>query len=229
MNSSTDPPILLISAIPEELKALVSTFEVDTSGNIPVYGATVHGRDVYAASTGSGKVNAAAVLSRLINELKPKAVIAAGLCASVNDEIEIGDIVEVQRCVQYDLNIRRFGLRSGEINGPLPRYITLETHSLLGKVTAATADRFLDAEDVIGCGQLLGELEADIVDMESYSWAAVCSLHHLDCSIYRMVSDTPSQRPKHFRKFITRASEALSARVMQAVHETPSEKSPTIL
>lgn len=215
--------------MPEELKDIVKDLEPDHAADIPVYRGTLLGRQVCAASTGSGKVNAAAVLSSLIRELSPKAVIAAGVCASVNEEIEIGDIVEVHRCVQYDLNIGKFGLRSGEINGPLPRYITIETRSTLKQVTAATADRFLDAAGYVSYGQLLDELEADIVDMESYSWAAVCRLHHIPCTIFRIVSDTPSRPQKDFRRFIIQASKALHARVEQAVYDTPSEKSPTIL
>jgi nucleoside phosphorylase len=229
MNSSTDSPILLISAIPGELKDIVKNLEPDHAANVPVYRGNLFGRHVCAASTGSGKVNAAAVLSSLISELTPKAVITAGVCASVNEGIEIGDIVEVHRCVQYDLNIGKFGLRSGEINGPLPRYITLEPRSTLKQVTAATADRFLDAAGYASYGNLLDELEADIVDMESYSWAAACRLHNIACTIFRIVSDTPSHSQKDFRKFIRGASEALRIRVEQAVYDTPSEKSPTIL
>jgi nucleoside phosphorylase len=229
MSLSTDTPILLISAMTEELKDIVKDLEPDHAADLPLFRGTLLGRQVCAASTGSGKVNAAAVLSSLISELTPKAVIAAGVCASVNEEIEIGDIVEVHRCVQYDLNIGKFGLRSGEINGPLPRYIALETRSTLKQATAATADGFLDAKGYARYGQLLDELEADIVDMESYSWAAVCRLHHIPCTIFRIVSDTPSRSQKNFLKFIRGASEALRAQVEQAVYDTPSEKSPTIL
>jgi adenosylhomocysteine nucleosidase len=224
---------LVFSAIAGEIEQIAASVEHPVSrtvGGIPLIEGELHGKSVTVAHTGSGKVNAAVMLAKLVSEISPDALIAVGLCGAVNEELVIGNLIEVRRSIQYDLHIGRFGLSPGEINGLLPRY--LESPTLFGAyppLTAGTADIFLDGSQRNAYLPILKELGVDVVDMESYSWMAVSSRFDLPLTIIRIVSDTGSQRPKRFPLFLKEASGYLYDAVAETLHKWPSEKSPTIL
>lgn len=91
----------ILSAMPAELESLKSKIsdEEDSSGIIK---GRIGSHTVYAALSGIGKVNAAAMAQKLISEYHVDVLIFSGVAGGINPEINIGDVVFVTQAFQHD-------------------------------------------------------------------------------------------------------------------------------
>lgn len=216
--------LLIVSALEEELHAFVGNLqhsEEIPDFPFPVYrGILLDTIRVVLAAVGSGKVQAGLYTSLLISRFSPHMMYGIGICAGIDPDLHVGDMVVVQSAVQYDLDLQQFGYSRGDINGPLPRYIQAENwadaYPGIRRVVAGTADRFMTSSYVREHPWLRDDLHIHIADMESYVWMAAASVWNTPCGIFRVVSDTVSgERPKSFRKFMHRASKRLLDGVLE--------------
>jgi nucleoside phosphorylase len=208
--------ILMVSALDEELQYTVAQLrqvEVHVLEGLTVYRGELNGQSAAAAAVGSGKVHASIYLSLMLKAFSPERMYGIGLCGAVDNFLKIGQLVHIVSSVQYDLDIGRFGLRLGEINGSLPDCIddTLDVQviSTAQSVIGGTADRFLTADYVYAHPELQDVLNLQSADMESYAWMAAASVCKTPCRIFRVVSDTPGERPENFKKFLRQSSRQL--------------------
>ncbi|HAK46542.1 MAG TPA: 5'-methylthioadenosine/S-adenosylhomocysteine nucleosidase, partial [Spirochaeta sp.] len=72
------------------------------------------GQDVVAVQTGVGKVLAAAVTQRIIDQFEPEAVIMSGIGGSINPDYQRGDLVLGLESVQHDFDTTAVGFKRGE-------------------------------------------------------------------------------------------------------------------
>lgn len=74
-----------------------------------------NGKEYILVKCGVGKVNAARVTQILIDNFDIEYIINIGIAGSLNDELEIGDIVIGKNLVQHDFDITAFGHEKGYI------------------------------------------------------------------------------------------------------------------
>ena len=206
---------LIIAPLAEELRYFTDQLE-DTvllrefrfpvlRGRLDPVGETV------LAVIGSGKVQAAIHTASLVSRLSPQRLFCVGIAAGVDPSLRLGEVVQVTDAVQYDLNIGRFGLKRGMINGTLPVYAEADTREDgIPAVRCGTADIFLTKGYVEDSPWLTGELGVQIADMESYAVIAAAEEASVPCMVYRVISDTMAgERPSDFKEFMQEASQSL--------------------
>lgn len=162
--------VLLVYAIPEE------KIEV----NIP-------NAEVIYVETGIGKVNAAMHTMRAICEYHPDVVINFGSAGTLNHKI--GDIIVCNRFVDRDLrNVILDGVISeiefdrDAINRVFLSEHLMEHAKLIG--TCNTGDSFITQGS---------DIEGDVIDMESYAVADVCSEMGIPFVAVKYVTDIVGQ------------------------------------
>lgn len=212
--------ILIVGALEPELEATVAVLENvqrESYAGGTHYTGSLDGRPALVAATGSGKVNAAVMMVQLLASGAFERVYGIGLCGSVGGGISQRQLVCVSSSVQYDLQLGRFGLRAGEINGSLPRYVgdsfTCTAPESVTFVTGGSADIFLDGTAARQNQGVLDELGVQIVDMESYAWMGAAWLRSTPIRVFRVVSDVVGKSTKSFSSLIEEASEVLCSAV----------------
>ena len=76
---------------------------------------TLRGRSVVIVKCGVGKVNAGICANTLINNFGCTRIINTGVAGSLNNDINIGDIVVSVDAVQHDMDATALGFEKGEI------------------------------------------------------------------------------------------------------------------
>ena len=79
------------------------------------YKGTIENKNIVVVKSNVGKVNSSRVCQILIDKFKPALVINIGTAGSVNNKLDIGDVVVADKLVQYDFDVTPFGRKLGEI------------------------------------------------------------------------------------------------------------------
>lgn len=102
----------IIGAMDEEvsmLKAMLSDTKVTKKAGMEFYEGKLHEKPVVIVKSGIGKVNAAICAQILADIFKVDAIINTGIAGSLNDKIDIGDIVLSKDALQHDMDTSAFG------------------------------------------------------------------------------------------------------------------------
>jgi 5'-methylthioadenosine/S-adenosylhomocysteine nucleosidase len=148
-----------------------------------------------------GKVSAAMVCEKLIDEYHPRAIIFTGVAGALNQDLEIGDIVVSRDCIQHDLDGQALGFARGTI--PYTAYRVFVASEQLRKFALSatlggrkivegrilTGDQFLTHKEASNHKYLVEELQGDVIEMEGGAIAQVCTLTKTPFLIVRTVSD----------------------------------------
>lgn len=190
---------------------------------------------VVGVCTGVGKVQSALATLDALHTYNPRLVVLLGYAGAIDPSLAIADLIMATKVVQYDLDLRSFGLQRGQtFDGDgkvVPGSIDLFAPDLKGfkKVVLGTADRFLLRSYRQQHPYLTEELGLEASDMEGFCIAQACLLQAIPCAILRVISDdAEGRRPKDFKRFVRKANERLSDALLQLL-EAPKEKSPTSL
>lgn len=76
---------------------------------------TLHGKDVVIVKCGMGKVNAGICANSLINIFGCTRIINTGVAGSLDNKLDIGDIVISKDAVQHDFTVEAIGFKKAEI------------------------------------------------------------------------------------------------------------------
>lgn len=156
---------------------------------------------VVIVKSGIGKVYAAMICERLIDEYNPRAVLFTGVGGALNKELEIGDIVVSKDSIQHDLDAEALGFPRGEIPYTKHRIFTadpaLKSYALLTKIDdknimegrILTGDQFITKKEMNDHKYLIDELKGDAIEMEGGAIAQVCSLNNIPFLVVRTMSD----------------------------------------
>ncbi len=161
-------------------------------------------KECILVKSGVGKVHSARTTQVMVDKFDLEYIVNVGAAGSVNDMLQIGDVVIGQDVVQHDFDITAFGHSKGYItgvgnsikcdeklvtklketveNGPERQY-----QIKLGIV--ATGDIF--CEDIAMKNKIRAKFNADVVDMECGAIAQVAYLNKIPFIAIRSVSDTP--------------------------------------
>ena len=190
--------IVIIAAMDEELEAIQNKFEnVEEKKlkDLVYYEGQAKGKEYVLTKCGVGKVNSARVTQMLIDNFDIEYIMNVGIAGSLNDELEIGDIVIGKKLVQHDFDITAFGHEKGYITDTGMIFesddnLTKEYKKPVG--TIASGDIFCN--QVSMKEKIRTKFNADCVEMEGAAIAQVCTLNKVPFIVIRSISDKPNGR-----------------------------------
>ena len=195
--------IVIIAAMDEELEAIQNKFEnVEEKKlkDLVYYEGQAKGKEYVLTKCGVGKVNSARVTQMLIDNFDIEYIMNVGIAGSLNDELEIGDIVIGKKLVQHDFDITAFGHEKGYITDTGMIFesddnLTKEYNKPNGEYkilvgTIASGDIFCN--QVSMKEKIRTKFNADCVEMEGAAIAQVCYLDKIPFIIIRSISDSPN-------------------------------------
>jgi adenosylhomocysteine nucleosidase len=217
----------IISAMAEEIDLYLETCSIGAThehAGLTVHEATYHGHDLVLVQAGVGKVNAAMCTQLLIDTFDAGAVICTGSAGALRDDLDIGDVVVAEDCVQHDLVVEFLGLPRGQVPFTDLRFFAahpglveracdteLLDHTLRrGRV--CTGDTFI--QDPEARQDIRDALDGDCVEMEGAAVGQVCTLNDVPFLLVRAVSDrADGSSDVDFQAFLEEAAHS-SARIV---------------
>ena len=189
----------MIGIIVAEEKELLALLEViQTKEEIKIfekifYKGRIENKEVIVVKSNVGKVNSARVCQILIDKFNPNMIINIGTAGSVDNRLEIGDVVVADRLYQYDFDVTPFGRKIGEIEN-IGEYIKVDSNLLklfngldivIGSI--ASGDKFVvDREEK---DNIRSKFDAICIEMEGASIAQVCYLCKVPFLVIRSITD----------------------------------------
>lgn len=110
--------IAIIGAMDEEidgLKAVLTDTEIKTVALMDFHKGKIGDRTVIVVKSGLGKVNAGICAQILCDLYHVDAIINTGVAGSLDNQVNIGDIVIGERAIQHDMNSVDFGFPLGQV------------------------------------------------------------------------------------------------------------------
>ena len=186
----------IICAEQKELVEVKNIMEKIKEKNIyekTFYIGNVENKEVVLVKSNVGKVNSARVCQILIDNFDIKLIINVGTAGSVDNRLEIGDVVVATKLVQYDFDVTPFGRKLGEIEN-IGEYIEVDNNLLnlfdginAKKGIIASGDKFIvNREEKANVRNLFGAL---CIEMEGASIAQVCYLDKIPFLVIRSITD----------------------------------------
>ncbi|MCR5544724.1 MAG: 5'-methylthioadenosine/adenosylhomocysteine nucleosidase [Eubacterium sp.] len=108
----------IIGAMEEEVASLKEDAKISKTTKIAEMDfceGTLEGKKVVIVQCGMGKVNAGICAHTLINEFGCTKIINTGVAGSLDNQLDIGDIVVSVDAVQHDYTVEDIGFQKGEI------------------------------------------------------------------------------------------------------------------
>lgn len=189
----------------QEIRNLMTDIEIVQEYELKLYKGKINNRKVVLVEAGVGKVNAARVTQIIIDKFKIKQIINVGSAGTVNDELEIGDIVIGKKLIQHDFDITAFGHPKGYISN-IGRYVEIDKKLytiIQSKISKIAKDKFkikigtivsgdIFCTDIKMKNKIREKFDADAVEMEGAAIAQVCKLDNVPCLVIRSISDNPN-------------------------------------
>lgn len=198
----------IVVAMEEEFEAVESKMkdiEIKQIYNLRFTIGKIGKKECILVKSGVGKVNAARTTQVMSDNFKLEYIVNVGSAGSINDELEIGDVVIGKEVVQHDFDITAFGHSKGYITGvgnsvKCDETLVKKMKNMLENEPernykikigiVATGDIF--CEDIAMKDKIRTKFDADVVDMECGAIAQVAYLNEIPFIVIRSVSDTPN-------------------------------------
>lgn len=177
------------------------------------YIGSIEEKEVVLVKSNVGKVNSARVTQLLIDYFNIDLVINVGTAGSVDNSLEIGDVVVATELVQYDFDVTPFGRKLGEIEN-IGESIKVDEKllELFNKINVkkgiiASGDKFIvNSEDK---DNIRNTFKALAIEMEGASIAQVCYLDKIPFLVIRSITDKLDGSSKiDFEKFLESSSKS---------------------
>ena len=186
----------------ETLKGELEGLNVTERSGMRFFEGRLAGADVVVVQCGIGKVNAAMCAQTLIGELHATHVINTGVAGSLDDAIEIGDLVVSTDAIHHDFDLTPLGYERAQVPGldcltfeaddELRAAVVKAAHEVAPEIgvfegRVASGDQFVgDAETKAAIREAFGGL---CCEMEGASIAHVCHRNGVPFVIVRAISD----------------------------------------
>ena len=108
----------IIGAMEQEvarIKEKMQHVTITTKASMDFYEGTLEGKKVVVVRSGIGKVNAGMCTQILTDVYHVEAVINTGIAGSLNNDVNIGDIVLSTDVLHHDMDATGFGYKKGQI------------------------------------------------------------------------------------------------------------------
>ena len=203
----------IIVAENEEYKAIIDVLEkinIKKIYDLEFVLGVINNVNIVLVKSGVGKVNAARTTQILID------ILNVGSAGSINDELDIGDVIVASKVVQHDFDVTAFGRERGFIPDVgkyficnevfVNKLINLNIANInLKSGVVASGDQFI--VDVKVKDNIVSEFGADCVEMEGAAVAQVCYMSNKPFCIIRSISDKPNGNNHiDFNEFLKLAS-----------------------
>lgn len=100
-----------------ELKNLMSETDIREKAGMKFYRGVLEGKPAVVVQSGVGKVNAAMCTQILVDDFHVDYIINTGIAGSLQNKIDIGDIVLSSEAVQHDMDATVWGYKPGQVPG----------------------------------------------------------------------------------------------------------------
>ena len=195
----------IIGAMDEEVAALKEKMEVEKvtdRASMQFVAGKLEGKEVTVVRSGIGKVNAAVCAQILASEFHVDTLINTGIAGSLDEKIDIGDMVISTDALHHDMDATAFGYPLGEV----PRMDILafpadeklirlaveaneeanpDIHTFTGRVVSG--DQFISDKDVKE--RISSLFHPMCVEMEGAGIAQAAYLNKVSYVIIRAISD----------------------------------------
>ena len=166
------------------------------------YKGKLEGTDVVLARCGVGKVNAALTVQMLVDKFYITDVINTGVAGSLNEKIDIGDIVLATNAVYHDMEAIAFGYERGQVpqmdvfEFPMSKELSDIAETACKKVNSdikvfkgrvASGDQFIADKTVKE--NIVKWFSPMCVEMEGAAMAHAAYVNDINCLIIRAISD----------------------------------------
>lgn len=195
----------IIGAMADEvagLKELMQDIEITRKASMEFYAGTLEGKNVVVVQSGIGKVNAAVCTQILADDFQAEVVINTGIAGSLNNDINIGDIVVSTDLVHHDMDAVAFGYKKGQV--PQMEQFSFQSDEDLRRLAVeackevnpdiqvfegriASGDQFVADQGIKDF--IVSEFGAYAVEMEGAAIAQAAVLNHIPFLVIRAISD----------------------------------------
>ena len=195
----------IIGAMEEEVNSLKETLknpETTTIAEMEFCAGKLEGKEVVVVQCGMGKVNAGICAHTLINAYGCTKIINTGVAGSLDNKLDIGDIVVSVDAVQHDFTVEAIGFEKGEIPYTglyaFPadegmRKAALEAAKEVAPDIKAYEGRICSGDQFISEKEQKERIISDFggmcCEMEGAAIAQVCYLNNTPFVVVRAVSD----------------------------------------
>lgn len=179
------------------------------------YKGIIENKNVIVVKSNVGKVNSSRVCQILIDRFDINLVINVGTAGSVNNKLDIGDVVVADRLVQYDFDVTPFGRKLGEIEN-IGEYLEINKNLLnlfngidvnIGCI--ASGDKFIVEREEKD--NIRNTFNALCIEMEGASIGQVCYLDKVPYLVIRSITDKLDGSSKvDFETFLGEASKKVA-------------------
>lgn len=186
----------------DSLKNSMDGVKIKSIAGMDFYSGKINEKDVVVVKCGIGKVNAAMCTQILVDEFKIDAVINTGVAGSLNNDINICDIVVSTWAQEHDMDVTSLGYEKGIIPDMETSVFKADDKLIqLAKDSANSAGlgvkvfegKVVSGDQFIGTTQAKDELRklfnGDCAEMEGASIAHVASLNDTPFLVIRAISD----------------------------------------
>lgn len=195
----------IIGAMDIEVDSLKNEMEhpqIVKAAGIDFYQGKIYDREVVVAKCGIGKVNAAMCAQLLVDNFRIDAIINTGVAGSLNNDIDICDIVVSKTAQEHDMDVTPLGYEKGIIPD-MESSVFVADASLIGlaKESAVLAKlnvkvfegKVVSGDKFIGTQEAKMRLRTDFIgdcaEMEGAAIGHVATLNNVPFLIIRAISD----------------------------------------
>ena len=195
----------IIGAMEEEvsrIKANMRDVKITTMASMDFYEGTLAGKKAVVVRSGIGKVNAAMCTQILADIFHVEAVINTGIAGSLNNDVNIGDIVLSTDVLHHDMDARGFGYKKGQIPQmkefsfaadkwllslawKVCKEVNPEISVFQGRIVSG--DQFISDKSVKD--GIIEEFGGFAVEMEGAAIGQAAYLNHIPFLVVRAISD----------------------------------------
>lgn len=195
----------IIGAMDEEVASLKDALEEKTVTEIAEMEfceGKLDGADAVVVQCGMGKVNAGICANTLINEFGCTKIINTGVAGSLDNQLDIGDIVVSVDAVQHDFTVEAIGFQKGEIPYTglyafpadetmraeavkAVREVAPDIHVYEGRI--CSGDQFISTEEQKE--EIISDFGGMCCEMEGAAIAQACYLNKTPFVVIRAISD----------------------------------------
>jgi len=217
----------IIGAMEDEVSAIrqqMNITDTQTIASMEFCCGTLKGKETVVVQCGMGKVNAGICAQMLISVFGVNAVVNTGVAGSLNNDINIGDIVISTDAVQHDFDVSAIGFAKGEI--PYTGLYAFEADKTL-RAKAAEAVKAVSPDTGIFEGRvcsgdqfiaskeqkkrIIEQFNGYCAEMEGAAIAQVCHLNHIPFVIIRAISDKADDSEEVSFEIFAKKAAAISA------------------
>ncbi|EOB8322683.1 5'-methylthioadenosine/S-adenosylhomocysteine nucleosidase [Staphylococcus aureus] len=224
----------IIGAMEEEvtiLKNKLTQLSEISVAHVKFYTGILKDREVVITQSGIGKVNAAISTTLLINKFKPDIIINTGSAGTLDESLNVGDVLISDDVKYHDADATAFGYEYGQI--PQMPVAFQSSKPLIEKVSQVVQQQQLTAKVglIVSGDSFIGSVEqrqkikkafpnAMAVEMEATAIAQTCYQFNVPFVVVRAVSDLANgEAEMSFEAFLEKAAVSSSQTVEALVSQ----------